>query len=334
MTYRSANVQIEVGGVELAERAQQIAKQKDISFGEALFQARREFLSDVQVQQNTGSPLRDQQQSTTPPSSDIRNATIEGLKTVGSQWDPARGGSWIATTGSQVLKDGINEVCVRLRALGMGPQIVDGLTSDLFTFLNNLVTSGVLSFPSIISQAGDHIQQRYEEALKNKVASQVWSEEQFAEAARIGGYSYIDMDSMRLRDSALQIAKRKNISFGEALTLARSGAAFADDVVEPSVIKDTVHTAVRDHLGTALQGKKKVVRGFDLKQTHEKVMSAVKKLNISGSQEIGDAVQASFNKLVPADGEGIIDPADLDAISSAAGESAAAAYQRHLKAVS
>lgn len=339
MTLRNANISKEVAGVELADRARQIAAQKRVSFGDALFQARRELADTVQVRQNVGSPLRDQKQSTTPSPADVRAATVEGVKAVGSLWNPgANPGIWLATSGAQVLKSAMAAVSVNLRALGMGPQITETLTTDLLAFLNNLITGGVLSFPNIVANAGDRIQQAYEDALKNRVDTQVWSEfseEQFSEAVRLSdsGHTAVDVTSILLRDKALLISKQRGVSFGEALQIARR--SLAEDVVQPDVMKQTVHTALRDKLSGMLQGKKKVVSRFDLKQAQEAAMGAVKKLNTSGYGEISDAVEGSLNGLFSGDqDQTAIDPADLESIAAKAGDSAAAAYSKHLKSVS
>jgi hypothetical protein len=113
---------------ELADRAMQIARAQRIDFGEALSQARRE-MADI-VQQNTGSPLRDQKQSTTPDPAKVREAVDGGLRAVG----------WKKTTEGNVdaysIFLGVFEVGSRLSELGLGPNIVSSLKMELSNFLN------------------------------------------------------------------------------------------------------------------------------------------------------------------------------------------------------
>src|SRR6185437_7961635 len=131
--------QIQVTGIELAQRAQQIAKQKAISFGDALYEARREMEFADTVQRNTGSPLRDQAASTTPQPSAVREAVNAGLMAVAPAWKPGGDiGAWLATSAQRDIQAGGRSVAARLQGLGLGPQITASLVAELEKFLNNL----------------------------------------------------------------------------------------------------------------------------------------------------------------------------------------------------
>jgi hypothetical protein len=339
MAYNSSNIQKEVAGVELAERAKQIASQKRITFGEALFQARREMADTVTVpstvRPTTASPLRQEEPAKTPAASEVRTAVISGLNTVAPTWRKGDA-TWIATSGAYAIRQGCAAVAENLDALGIGDQLISGISSDLQAFLNNAVLqqgyNGLLS--DLVTQAGDHVAAVYQQALANKVATQGLSESQIAYAVRMSdeSHSAVSLDSVVLRDEALAVSKSRGVSFGEALRIVRR--SFASEVVEPDAVKQAVHQALRGKLDGMLQGKKTVVNRFDVKQAHAAAMAAVQKLNTSGYGEVSDAVEGSLNNLFSGDQqEAAIDPADLESIAAKAGSSAAAAYSKHLNSV-
>jgi hypothetical protein len=257
---------------ELADRAMQIARAQRIDFGEALSQARRE-MADI-VQQNTGSPLRDQKQSTTPDPAKVREAVDGGLRAVG----------WKKTTEGNVdaysIFLGVFEVGSRLSELGLGPNIVSSLKMELSNFLNYAFQNGTPS--SVIPQAADHMAAVYTQALANKVDTQVWSD---GIARPVQGAA--------LAELADKLASQRNISFGEALSIARreitmgADASLTSDQIEQAIAGD-----VKNAVTSLFNGKPKIIfeSGDELK-VMEAVKAAITRLDI-GSLGIG-AIKAA-----------------------------------------
>lgn len=323
---------IEVSGVEVAQRAQQIAKQKGISFGEALFQARREIMfDDVQVQRNTGSPLRDQTTSSTPSAPQVRQAVVAGLNNCKNYLSQA------GVLGMFAVNYSADMVQVEFEKLGLGPQVVSALKAELTRYLSsrlNASLSGTVldstQVNAAISDVGDHMQQVYTAALANKVDTQVWSEQQFSEAQNLsdGGHCAVSMDSMLLRDAAVKIQKQRGISFGEALTLARRGVTFADDVVDPQALKDQLSAFLQSSFGSLFQGaQQKIIQSTDVLQIADEARDALRPLNLGAAGQavikaIGDTLNSCTGKM------------SLSDVGSVIGKVVAAAQKAYSNAVS
>jgi hypothetical protein len=286
--YRNPNVQKQVAGSELSELAHKIAQRDCISFGDALFKARREIEFADTVQQNTGSPLRDQTQSTTPNPSAVREAVVAGLSAapIWNQGNLNLNGIVRAT----------GEASTRLAALGLGPQIISSLTAELSAWLNNNNVNG--SFPSdVISKAGDHMQQIYADALANKTATQVWSEQGTIQTLN-GGYVPVDMESANLAERATQIAQRRGISFGEALRMARrDDVEFADDVIDSQKLTDALAQSLKSAFGTIFSGaQQKIIGASDALNIAEQADKALRALGMGGATSaVTKAVEAALN---------------------------------------
>lgn len=330
--YRSANVQKEVCGVELAEAAGKIAKQRNISFGEALFIA-REQMADI-VTKSPSSPLRDEEAAVILTPSQVREAVVAGLQSVAPLWRPTSD-AWIATAGASAIKDAASAVAAKLDAMGLGDQAISALTAELSTFLTGLVlkqpTSAKLS--DLISQAADHAQQVYTQALANKLPTQVWTE-----AVRMSDESRmaVDVSSIVLRDNALRISKQRGISFGDALRIARTRTVtLADDVADASAIRQAVEGAMRGVLNKALSGKQqKVIGSEEVFQAGNAISDALKQLNIGNVKDVTDAATSCLSDVLSDNGDGMMSAANMDSLVSQAGDRATAAYSQYLKSLS
>lgn len=335
----SSNVRMQVVNVDLCERAKKIASENRISFGEALSQARSEArgeMADIVTKEN-GSPLRDEGSSSTPPSSEVRIAVTAGLNKVAPLWK--KDGDWIATSGSQMLRQACAVVAVELGALGIGDELISAMMADLFVYLSYRCggSSPIGTLSDLVAQAADHAASAYEQSIANRVETQSLAESQieFAHQVARGARSYVSVDSVVMRDKAMEVSRDRGVSFGEALRIVRH--SFASDVVEPDVLKASVLAAMRDKFGSILQGKQKVVTSFDLEQIKKAATDAVAKLNISGASQVHDAVQQSLSAIGSKSGQyeqAAINPADVESIVAKAATSAAAAYSKHLSSVS
>jgi len=244
-------------------------------------------------------------------------------------------GVWIATSGAQALHQACAAVAAKLDDLGIGDQLVSGMCSDLFTYLQNAMQQQSTSQVSeLVVQAADHAASAYEQALANKVATQSLSESQvrFAHQVAQGAGTYVSLDSVVLRDKAMAVSRDRGVSFGEALRIVRH--SFASDVVEPDVLKSAVVSAIHEKLSSMLQGKKKVINPFDVEQLAKAATDAVQKLNVSGHSEVSDAIVGSLKFLSRGSNGTAVDPAGVDSIATKAATSAAAAYSKHLSSVS
>lgn len=325
---------VDMQSVNLAERAMVIFREQKIPYGQALTAARRE-MADI-VGSNNGSPLRDQGTASTPPSSEVRTAVVAGLNAVASTWKNGDS-EWIATSGATALYNACASVGDKLHELGIGYQLISGMKEDLFAYLNRqvlgLIYGGTLS--GLISQTADHVASTYEQALANKVATQQYSEGQIELARQVvqGTGSYVSMDDVALRDNAMAVCKDRGVSFGEALRIVRH--SFASDVVKPEELSSVISAALREKFGSMLQGKEKVLSSSDCEQALKAAMDAVKKLNISGWNQVWDAVKKSLSTLVQGSAEqAAVKPGDVEAIAAKASTSAALAYSKHLSSVS
>lgn len=292
--YRNGNVKIEVSGVELAQRAGEIARTKRISFGDALFEARREVRFADTVRQDTGSPLRQQQQSTTPDPAKVREAVDGGLRA--TPWKANAAG--VIDTYSISL--GVLEVGSRLAALGLGPQIVSSLKLELSNFLNYTFNPGnsIPGKPSdVIPQATDHMFTIYKQALANKVETQAWSEDGITRP----------VTGVELRNRADQLSRQRNISFGDALRIARQEITMAADAsLTSDQIEQAIAADVKNTLNGVLGDKSQIIfESMDGLKVMEAVKAAIKRLDIGslGSDALKAAettVNALYNaKLTP-----------------------------------
>jgi len=330
--------QIQVTGIELAQRAQQIAKQKAISFGDALYEARREMEFADTVQRNTGSPLRDQAASTTPQPSAVREAVNAGLMAVAPAWKPGGDiGAWLATSAQRDIQAGGRSVAARLQGLGLGPQITASLVAELEKFLNNLAAGEVsaanpLRLSDMIAGAALHIQQVYADALANKTDTQVWSERgftevQFTEAQYLSdsGYTAVDMNSIKLRDAAMQISRKRGISFGEALTMARHQVEFADDVIDPEKLSSAITSTLNEFFGALFGGtQEKIISSSDLLQAKERIEKEIRALNVgAATNAVTNAVQTALQDVT-----GRMALSDVDGLISKAVSAGQKAYSQ------
>ncbi len=324
-----------VSNIGLRDFAEQIAKERNISYGEALFIARRHMAAEEvpsTVTRNSGSPLRDQQQSTTPQPSAVRQAVISGLQAV--QWNPPDVAimEWVATGGAQAINQSVREVSSRLSALGMGPQIIAALTAEMKNYLTRtLVPDGTtLLLSNVIAQTGDHVQQTYAAALANKTDTQVWNEgERFDEHGRVlvikGGNIPIRRGSVELSERASQIARTRGVNFGEALRLARR--EMASDVVDSQQLGQAVITALKTALAAIFEGKQqKVMNSMDVLKAVEAVSKSLVSMNIGDLRQINDALRSSLDESI----DGVISAGQVDSIISKAAAAVQKAYAQQL----
>jgi hypothetical protein len=265
---------------DLADRAMQIAKAQRIDFGEALYQARRE-MADI-VQQNTGSPLRDQQDSSAPDPAKIKEAVMAGLTAV-PIWN-------LGKLTTYAISQGCEEVGNHLAALGLGPQIISALKTELSNWLNY---NGNNSTPSAVTwAAGDHVQKVYTDALANKVATQVWADGIVR-----------PVQGVALAERAEKLSRQRNISFGEALNIARreitmgADASLTSDQIEHAIAGD-----VTNAVNSAFNGKPKIIfESMDALKIIEAVKAAITRLDI-GSLGVGPikAAEATVNTFIGA----------------------------------
>jgi hypothetical protein len=314
--------------------AEQIAAERKISYTEALPLARRQFAAgDVPtvVTRNTGSPLRDQQQSTTPQPGEVRKAVDAGLRA--KPWTPGGGDPaiWWATSGAQAIRDAMQQVGSRLRALGMGPQIISALTTEMQTFLNNATQgTGIPPISDIIAATCVHVQQTYARALANKVDSQVWAEERFDERGLVpvvnGGYVPVRRGSVQMAERAWQIEHERGIEFGEALRIARH-EQFAADVADAQQLEEAVATALKTVLTTIFEGKQqKQLDGMDVLKAIEAVSKALTQMNISGVPTLEMALRDSLDDST----SGVTNANEIDSIISKAVTAVQRAYAQVL----
>jgi predicted transcriptional regulator len=288
--YRSPNEEKQVCGVELSELAHKIARQRKISFGEALFAARREIAMGNgidTVQQDTGSPLRTQPTSTTPDVAKVRSAVYSGLNE--TPWKVSEASDRV-DAGSVFL--GVLEVGSRLSGLGLGPQIISSLKAELSTFLNNAFNQSTAYKPSdVIPQAADHMAAIYKQALANKLDTQVWAEDGVARPVA----------GMALRDRAEELSRRRNISFGEALKLARNEINFSSNASMTSVqVGDAVRADVENAISSAFDGNEAIIfESQDALNVMEAVKAAIARLDIGslGSEAV-KAAETTLNAYV------------------------------------
>lgn len=271
---------------ELADRAMQIARAQRIDFGEALCQARRE-MADI-VQQNTGSPLRDKKQSTTPDPAKVREAVDGGLRA--TPWNANSDGMIDAYS----IFGGVFEVGSRLADLGLGQQIISSLKTELTNFLNYAFHPGATpGKPSdVIPQAVDHMTAIYKQALANKVETQVWSDGMVR-----------PVHGVMLRDRAETLARQRNISFGEALKVARREISMAADAsLNSDQIKQAVEGDIVNAVTSVFNGKPKIIfESMDALKIMEAVKAAIARLDI-GSLGIDTlkAAEATVNTFIGA----------------------------------
>jgi hypothetical protein len=319
---------VDKGSIALADRAEQIAKEKRISFCDALPMARREFAT---VEQNTGSPLRDQQQSSFPDAAKVRAAVVQGLMDV-PIWSNKNGGGLNLYSIAQAT----DAAGKHLAALGLGPQIISTLNMELTDWLNNNGNDGLPS--SVISKAGDHMQQVYADALKNKIATQAWSEKKGLVMVQSGvqvnlcdglsvngGNAVFDLESAHLAERATEISKQLHISFGEALTMARHG--FADDVIDAADMAQKLTGTLKNVFNTIFGGKpQKVVGEIDLLKVKEEVSKTLRGLNIGGPLgKVTEAITTSLNSAT-----GVMSSGDVDSVVAKAVSAAQKAYAQAL----
>jgi hypothetical protein len=267
---------------ELADRATQIARTQRIDFGEALTQARREMADAVQP--SIGSPLRDQKQSTTPDPAKIRDAVDGGLRAVG--WKTSSTGGVDAYS----IFLGVFEVGFRLSELGLGPNIVSSLKMELSNFLNYAFQNGKPS--DVIPQAADHMVVVYKQALANKVETQVWSDGLVR-----------PVQGVALAERANKLTRQRNISFGEALRIARLETTMAADA---SLTSDQIEQAIKGDVTNVLtslfNGKPKIIfESGDALKVMEAVKAAITRMDI-GSLGIDPlkAAETTVNTLIGA----------------------------------
>jgi hypothetical protein len=292
---------------ELADRAAQIARAQRIDFGEALSQARRE-MADI-VQHNTGSPLRDQNQSTTPDPAKIRDAVDGGLRAVG--WKTSSTGGVDAYS----IFLGVFEVGFRLSELGLGPNIVSSLKMELSNFLNYAFQNGKPS--DVIPQASDHMTAIYKQALANKVETQVWSDGIVR-----------PVQGVALAERAEKLSRQRNISFGEALNLARSGVELADDVIDPQKLDDALTPLLKSVFMTIFGGaQQKIIDAMDVLKFQEQVQKVVSDLGVgAAASAVTKAVENSLDAV-----RGVV---QLSAIDGIIGKAIAAAQRAYKQAIS
>jgi hypothetical protein len=292
---------------ELADRATQIARAQKIDFGEALSQARRE-MADI-VQHNTGSPLRDQNQSTTPDPAKIRDAVDGGLRAVG--WKTSSTGGVDAYS----IFLGVFEVGFRLSELGLGPNIVSSLKMELSNFLNYAFQNGKPS--DVIPQASDHMTAIYKQALANKVETQVWSDGIVR-----------PVQGVALAERAEKLSRQRNISFGEALNLARSGVELADDVIDPQKLDDALTPLLKSVFMTIFGGaQQKIIDAMDVLKFQEQVQKVVSDLGVgAAASAVTKAVENSLDAV-----RGVV---QLSAIDGIIGKAIAAAQRAYKQAIS
>jgi hypothetical protein len=307
---------------DIAERAQEIARANSISFGEALYQARRE-MADI-VRTSNGSPLRDQESSATPPSSEVRTAVMAGLMAVAPTWK--KNGEWIATSGAQALHQACASVSDKLDALGIGDQLVSGMCSDLFTYLQNAVgRAGTLS--DLVTQAADHVASAYEQALINKVPAQSLSERQMTVARQVaqGTGSYVSLDSVDFRDRAMAISRSRGVSFGEALSLARHGVEFADDVIEPQKLDNALTPSLKSSFVTIFGGaQQKIIGAMDVLKIKEQIQKTLSDLGMgSATSAVTKAVESTLNAV-----SGVVQLSAVDGIIRKVVSAAQQAYKQ------
>lgn len=274
---------------ELADRAERISRTQRINFGEALCQARREMADAVAtVQQNVGSPLRDQQQSTSPAPVKVREAVDGGLRVL--DWKR----NSVGNIDAYAITLGAFEVGSRLSDLGLGPQIVSSLKGELINFLNYAFNpaTGPGKPSDVIPQAADHIAAVYKQALANKVQTQVWSD---------GIPRYVQ--GVDLAHRAEKLAKQRNISFGEALSIARQEIAMASDAsLTSDEIEHAISGDVQNAVNSAFNGKPKIIfESTDALKVMEAVKAAITRLDIGslGTEPL-KAAEATVNTLVGA----------------------------------
>jgi hypothetical protein len=125
---------------------------------------------------------------------------------------------------------------------------------------------------SVIPQAADHMAAVYTQALANKVDTQVWSD---GIARPVQGAA--------LAELADKLASQRNISFGEALSIARreitmgADASLTSDQIEQAIAGD-----VKNAVTSLFNGKPKIIfeSGDELK-VMEAVKAAITRLDIS-----------------------------------------------------
>jgi hypothetical protein len=253
---------------KLADRATQIARAQRIDFGEALRQARCEMADIVQHEMTLDRSkkdalLSDQQKSTTPDPSKVREAVDGGLRAVG--WKTSSTGGVDAYS----VFLGVFEVGFRLSELGLGPNIVSSLKMELSNFLNYAFQTGTPS--SVIPQAADHTAAVYTHALANKIGTQTWSDG----IAR-------PVQGVALAERAEKLTKQRNISFGEALNIARREITMAADA---SLTSDQIEQAIAGDVKNAVisvfNGKPKIIfESGDALKIMEAVKAAITRLDI------------------------------------------------------
>ncbi|MBZ5531818.1 MAG: hypothetical protein LAO20_10330 [Acidobacteriia bacterium] len=259
----------------LAATATRIAREKRISFGEALTLARREPVSNMSDATNAES---------------IRQPCTDAML----RWIPIL----TAPGGPRQINTFINEAVAQvesaLEKLGLGRQLVDGIEAVLSVFLNKSLmgnTAGEGLSPadarSVVANAADACVQAYADGLRNKIATQDWNRVNPADTLKLSDdrRSYVDITSITLRDTAMAISKQRGFSFGEALTLARHGEiCMATDVLEADHIKQIVESELRGFFAKVFAGKQEMILDAgEVFQAGEAVSSAMAKLNLGAT---------------------------------------------------
>ncbi|MFL6313890.1 MAG: hypothetical protein ACJ71W_17470 [Terriglobales bacterium] len=287
---------------ELADRAMQIARAQRIDFGEALCQARREMADIAEI-------VQQKQKSTTPDPSKVREAVDGGLRAVG--WKTGSTGGMDAYS----IFLGVFEVGFRLSELGLGPNIVSSLKMELSNFLNYAFQNGRPS--DVIPQASDHMTAIYKQALANKIETQVWSDGIVR-----------PVQGVALAERAEKLSRQRNISFGEALNLARSGVELADDVIDPQRLDDALRPLLKSIFMTIFGGaQQKIIDAMDVLKFQEQVKKALSDLGVgAAASTVTKAVENSLDAV-----SGVV---QLNAIDGIIGKAVAAAQQAYKQALS
>jgi hypothetical protein len=306
---------VDQSSVQLANAAHKIAKERDVSFSEALHIARCECVYSMD------------------DSSAVRQACVAGLQ---NYFDRIFAGRQEASISASDLFMAANAAGMEIGKLNPGQDLVNGLTACI-TFLLNSRFAGigqtaisVASVKDAIKAISDRAAQLYTDALSNKVPQQLGDERRFNEALQLSeGRVLVSTQSVALRDVAEGIAKARNISFCEALPIARRQINMASEVLESAQIKQTVESSLRGYFAKIVTGaQEKVISEMEVFGATEAVAEALSKLKLTSS--VTDALKGEVRTVLESylkkDGEGIVTSSDIESIVAKSANCAASLH--------
>ena len=138
--------------------------------------------------------------------------------------------------------------------------------------------------------------------------------------------------SVVLRDAATHIAKQRNISFCEALPIARRELAnMADEVVTPAQINSAVAAAIKDAFAQIMGGKAMIIGGSDTFKVESAVAEALSQLHVHQNavtlikSDVSAVLASNLDKSTL---QAHMTPADVDSIAASAASRAENIYTK------